>query len=60
MAEQISAWQWLIAPLGLTTVSATLQGFDFNLVRAASSLGANPVSAFAAFKAEAMRRGKKC
>jgi putative spermidine/putrescine transport system permease protein len=27
-------------------VSATLQGFDFNLVRAASSLGANPVTTF--------------
>lgn len=33
-------------PFVVTTVSATLQGFDFNLVRAASSLGANPMLAF--------------
>ena len=33
-------------PFVITTVSATLQGFDFNLVRAAASLGANPLSAF--------------
>ena len=33
-------------PFVVTTVTATLQGFDFNLVRAAASLGANPVSAF--------------
>ena len=33
-------------PFVVTTVSATLQGFDFNLVRAAASLGANPVTAF--------------
>jgi putative spermidine/putrescine transport system permease protein len=33
-------------PFVVTTVSATLQGFDFNLVRAASSLGANPVTTF--------------
>ncbi len=33
-------------PFVVTTVVATLQGFDFNLVRAASSLGANPVVAF--------------
>lgn len=33
-------------PFVVTTVTATLQGFDFNLVRAASSLGANPVVAF--------------
>lgn len=33
-------------PFVITTVSATLQGFDFNLVRAASSLGANPVTTF--------------
>jgi hypothetical protein len=33
-------------PFVITTVTATLQGFDFNLVRAASSLGANPLSTF--------------
>lgn len=33
-------------PFVITTVSATLQGFDFNLVRAAASLGANPLTAF--------------
>ncbi|MBE2257304.1 MAG: ABC transporter permease [Candidatus Accumulibacter sp.] len=33
-------------PFVVTTVSATLQGFDYNLVRAAASLGANPVTAF--------------
>lgn len=33
-------------PFVVTTVTATLQGFDFNLVRAASSLGANPVTTF--------------
>jgi len=33
-------------PFVVTTVSATLQGFDFNLVRAAASLGANPLVAF--------------
>lgn len=33
-------------PFVVTTVSATLQGFDQNLVRAAASLGANPLSAF--------------
>ena len=33
-------------PFVVTTVSATLQGFDFNLVRAAASLGANPVTTF--------------
>ncbi|MDR2113517.1 MAG: ABC transporter permease [Candidatus Accumulibacter sp.] len=34
------------APFVVTTVSATLQGFDFNLARAAASLGANPLTAF--------------
>lgn len=34
------------SPFVLTTVSATLQGFDQNLVRAAYSLGANPLRAF--------------
>lgn len=33
-------------PFVVTTVTATLQGFDFNLVRAASSLGANPLTTF--------------
>ena len=33
-------------PFVVTTVSATLQGFDFNLVRAASSLGAHPLTTF--------------
>ncbi|MBT0963083.1 ABC transporter permease [Denitromonas iodatirespirans] len=33
-------------PFVITTVTATLQGFDFNMVRAAASLGANPVTAF--------------
>lgn len=33
-------------PFVVTTVSATLQGFDYNLVRAAASLGANPITTF--------------
>lgn len=33
-------------PFVITTVAATLQGFDFNQVRAASSLGAGPLTAF--------------
>jgi len=33
-------------PFVVTTVSATLQGFDHNMVRAAASLGANPVYTF--------------
>ncbi|KXU39149.1 polyamine ABC transporter permease [Ventosimonas gracilis] len=33
-------------PFVIITVSATLQGFDFNLVRAAQSLGASPLLAF--------------
>jgi putative spermidine/putrescine transport system permease protein len=33
-------------PFVITTVTATLQGFDYNLVRAAASLGANPVLTF--------------
>lgn len=33
-------------PFVITTVAATLQGFDFNLVRAANSLGAGPLTAF--------------
>lgn len=33
-------------PFVVTTVSATLQGFNYNLVRASLSLGANPVTTF--------------
>jgi len=33
-------------PFVVTTVAATLQGFDFNLVRAAASLGADPLTTF--------------
>lgn len=33
-------------PFVLITVTATLQGFDYNLVRAAAGLGASPVYAF--------------
>lgn len=33
-------------PFVIITVSATLQGFNYNLVRAAASLGANPTTAF--------------
>ncbi|AWI54842.1 ABC transporter permease [Aquabacterium olei] len=33
-------------PFVVTTVSATLQGFDMNLVRAAASLGASPLYTF--------------
>ncbi len=33
-------------PFVITTVTATLQGFDYNLVRAASSLGAGPIYTF--------------
>lgn len=33
-------------PFVVITVTATLQGFDYNLVRAAASLGASPVTAF--------------
>ena len=36
----------LAVPFVVITVSATLHGFDHNLVRAAQSLGASPVSAF--------------
>ena len=34
------------APFVLTTVLATLQGFNHNLVRASLSLGANPLATF--------------
>ncbi|MFC5431175.1 ABC transporter permease [Paraburkholderia sp.] len=33
-------------PFVVTTVSATLQGFNYNLVRASLSLGANPLTTF--------------
>lgn len=33
-------------PFVITTVTATLQGFDYNLVRAAASLGVGPVTTF--------------
>lgn len=33
-------------PFVVITVTATLQGFDYNLVRAAASLGASPVTTF--------------
>jgi putative spermidine/putrescine transport system permease protein len=36
----------LAVPFVVVTVSATLQGFDANLVRAAASLGARPLAAF--------------
>jgi len=36
----------LAAPFVVVTVSATLAGFDMNLVRAAASLGANPTTVF--------------
>ena len=36
----------LAVPFVVITVSATLKGFDWNLVRAAESLGAPPLSAF--------------
>lgn len=36
----------LAVPFVVITVSATLQGFDWNLVRAAESLGASPLATF--------------
>lgn len=36
----------LAVPFVVITVSATLQGFDRNMVRAAASLGARPITAF--------------
>ena len=42
----ILAHATLGVPFVVTTVSATLQGFNQNLVRASLSLGANPVSTF--------------
>jgi len=45
-AGMILAHTVLAVPFVVITVSATLQGFDRNLVRAAQSLGAPPVRAF--------------
>src|SRR5450830_1638185 len=36
----------MVVPVVIITVSATLQGFNHNLVRAAASLGASPLTAF--------------
>src|SRR3546814_17922591 len=41
-------------PFVIITVSATLQGFNYNLVRAAASLGASPL------RSEERRVGKEC
>lgn len=46
LAGVVIAHAVLAAPFVLITVSATLQGFDFRLLRAAASLGASPVRAF--------------
>jgi putative spermidine/putrescine transport system permease protein len=46
LAGMILAHTVLAVPFVVITVSATLQGFDRNLVRAAESLGANPLTAF--------------
>lgn len=46
MAGVVIAHAVLAAPFVLITVSATLQGFDFRLLRAAASLGASPARAF--------------
>jgi len=45
-AGMILAHTVLAVPFVVITVTATLQGFDRNLVRAAQSLGASPVTAF--------------
>ena len=45
-AGLILAHTALATPFVVITVSATLQGFDMNLLRAAASLGAPPVTAF--------------
>ncbi len=45
-AGLICAHAALGAPFVVTTVSATLQGFDRNLVRASQSLGAGPLTTF--------------
>lgn len=46
LAGLVLAHTALAAPFVVITVSATLQGFDGNLVRAAASLGANAATAF--------------
>jgi putative spermidine/putrescine transport system permease protein len=46
LSGMILAHTVLAAPFVVITVSATLQNFDRNLVRAAESLGANPLVAF--------------
>ncbi|WP_159716810.1 ABC transporter permease [Geminicoccus flavidas] len=46
MAGVIVAHTVLAAPFVLITVTATLQGFDMSLLRAAASLGASPTKAF--------------
>jgi putative spermidine/putrescine transport system permease protein len=45
-AGLIMAHASLGVPFVVTTVAATLQGFNYNLVRASLSLGANPVKTF--------------
>lgn len=45
-AGLILAHTALATPFVVITVSATLQGFDMNLARAASSLGASPLTVF--------------
>ena len=45
-AGLIMAHAALGVPFVVTTVAATLQGFNFNLVRASLSLGANPLQTF--------------
>ena len=45
-AGLIIAHAVLGVPFVIITVSATLQGFNYNLVRAAASLGASPLTAF--------------
>ena len=42
----VLAHAMLGVPFVITTVTATLQSFDYNLVRAAASLGVDPVRAF--------------
>lgn len=45
------------APFVLTTVLATLQGFNHNLVRASLSLGSGPVETFSASHCPSSPRG---
>jgi putative spermidine/putrescine transport system permease protein len=42
----IMAYASLGVPFVVTTVGATLQGINYNLVRASLSLGSNPVKTF--------------